>query len=208
MPITVDAKGNISFTPDDIPSEVPSNELLTPVVKKPEIADAAISGFTIENVDGIESEDIQESEESAPIGTKVIRTQLLELYGGMTKEDFLMLFFNQEAPRAAEANDESLARMLKEQRMIIEICRIRERVIIEEDAKRETSRSKAARAERRKLDAEYKPQTKIQKSQIEEQQNQANKEKSQKDKSIETLMNALGIDRDEAEVIYAKKKVK
>lgn len=201
MPITVDAKGNISFTPDDIPAEIPVEELVPTIVPNPTPIDGIEIG--IEPDDSIESEESDESE--VVIGTQTVRTQLLELYGGMTKEDFLMLFYNQEAPRAADANDESLARMLKEQRMIIEICRIRERVIIEEDARRETVRSRKAKDERKKLDAEYKPQTRIQKSVIEEQQNQAAKAKSQKERDIEKLALAMGIEIAEATELYEKK---
>lgn len=195
MAMIVDEKGNLSFTPDDLPAEVelPNEKLVE--IPNPD----NIPGLTVENVDGIQTETIPEKE------YKKVETPMLAVYGEMTKEDFLMVFYNREAPRAADADEESLARMLKEQRMIIEICRIRERVIKDEFDVRETRKSKAERAKRKQLDLEYKPKTKLQKSAEDEIAGIAATQISERDRNIDKLMKALGCDKDEATLLYDKK---
>lgn len=200
MPIVVDAKGNISFTPDDIPAEIPE-ELIVPSVKPKD--DSVIEGISIEPDE--ESQE-SESQESEPNQKVKVRTHILELYGDMTAEDLMMLFYNQEKPRAAEADDESLIRMQKEQFLTMEIVKTRLRVIKDEIDERETKRSRTKRNLQKLADSEFKLPTRIQKAAIEEQQNQIAKQKTQRERDIEKLMNALQIDKAEAETMYAKKK--
>jgi len=205
MIVSTDAKGNIVFLPDDIPAEI---------IPVPSKDNSAIPNPA--NIPGIESAYQSEADiPTAPVdGTivsepepirKKIETPMLNNYGDMTKEEMFICFYNREKPRCAEADDESLMRMLKEIRLMMEILKIRERTITGEDNERETKRSRKAREERKRLDSEYKPKTNLQKSAAEELEEQQRKQVSQKEKAILTLMNVMGMSREDAVSMYEKK---
>ena len=207
MPISVDSKGNITFLPDDIPMEViPVPE------KKSDIPNPA-------NIPGLElaydsEQDILSATGEVPIstdtvpekimGTKTVETPMLNNYGEMSSEELFILFYNREKPRAADATDESLARMQKEIKVMMEILKIRERAIIDEDIERETKRSRKEKEERKKLDTNYKPQNRIAKSAAELIETQQKKQLSQKERDIKILMTA-GLSREKAIAIVEKK---
>jgi len=141
--------------------------------------------------------------ESEPVYKK-IETPMLNNYGEMTKEEMFICFYNREKPRCADADDESLARMLKEIRLMGEILRIREHCILQEDNERETKRSRKQREARRLLDSEYKPKTNIQKSAESEAEVFEKKKASKRDKAIQIYMKGMGISKEKAEAIYDK----